>query len=305
MRLNNILIMGIVSMSIMGTANAAIYGTLKTEIETKSKAAEVVLAQGEEALVDEAVLTLQKGELVKIVAKQEDEYIIEIDEEIKQAVDSEAIDLVGKLTYTAADDTRLRQEASPEADIIDFLKRGELILVLERQDDFYKVKTQDKEGYIYKTQLDETGLSSLPYFKTEAEAVSTESGRVKAESTYIGEEVVDYARQFLGGRYVFGGNSLTRGVDCSGFTQQIMKRFGVQIERSSRAQFASNGYKVSEKELLPGDLVFYGSNGKTIDHVAIYAGNGQIIHASDAKSGIKMSALYYGKPIIGMKRVLS
>lgn len=293
--------MGIVSMSFMGTANAAVYGTLNSDTEAKL----FWEANGdlEEVAREERVIPLEKGELVKIVAKQDEAYIIEVDENIQKIISMEDVDLVGKLVYTTTDDTKLREEASPTADIIGFFEKGHMVLVLERQDDFYKVKTQDQEGYIYKSQLEEEGLESLPFTKTEA-VVSKAELQVKGVASDRGREVVEYAKRFLGGRYVYGGNSLTRGVDCSGFTQQIMKYFGVNIERSSRAQYASNGYKISEKDLMPGDLVFYGSNGRTIDHVAIYAGNGQIIHASDARSGIKMSALRYGKPLIGIKRVL-
>lgn len=277
MRLKKILIMGIVSMSMVGTANAAVYGTLKSEDQTDT---------------------------IKIIAQQEESYIVAIHEDIQATVPIEDVELLGKLSYTTAEETKLREEASPTADIIGFFEEEQLVLVIERQDDFYKVRTENQEGYIYKSQLQEDGLAELPYTKTEWVEVKEQIEESKQEQ-YIGEEVVSYAKQFLGGRYVYGGNSLTNGVDCSGFTQQVMKHFGVNIQRSSRTQYASNGYKVSEQDLLPGDLVFYGSNGRTIDHVAIYAGNGQIIHASDAKTGIKMSDLRYGKPLIGIKRVLN
>ncbi len=121
--------------------------------------------------------------------------------------------------------------------------------------------------------------------------------------TSKGEEIVALAKKYIGGKYVYGGTSLETGVDCSGFTQQIMKKNGISIERTSRGQYATNGIKVSVSDVKPGDLVFYGKNGVTVDHVAIYAGDNKIIHASDSKSGIKMSNLYYGKPIIGVKRV--
>ena len=302
MRLNKILIMGIVSLSVIGTANAAVYGTLSSDVEARVLQ-DITVLEAEE-LSEDTLIPLEKGELVRIIAKQEEEYIIESDENIQKVISIEDIDLVGKLAYTTAAETKLREQASPGADIIGFFDKGQLVLVLERQDDFYKIKVNHQEGYIYKSQLEEEGLDVLPYSKTDYVAQKA-ALQVKGQEAYIGEEVVAYAKKFLGGRYVYGGNSLTGGVDCSGFTQQIMKHFGVSITRSSRAQYASNGYRVSENDLLPGDLVFYGSNGRTIDHVAIYAGNGQIIHASDARTGIKMSALRYGKPLIGIKRVLS
>ena len=291
MRLNKLLIMGIVSMSLMGTANAAVYGTLKTDVDTG-------------IISKDTMMALQKGELVKIVEKQDKEYIIAFEDNVQQAVKIEDIKLVGNLTFTLTENTKLREKAKPTADIINFLQDGDLVLVEERQDDFYKVKVNNQEGYIYKGQISEKGLEDLTYTKSVPVVIKKES-QVKGITTSVGSEVATYAKRYVGGRYVYGGNSLTNGVDCSGFTQQIMKRFGVSIARSSRAQYASSGSKVSAKEILPGDLVYYGSNGKSIDHTAIYIGNGQIVHASDARSGIKVSKLYYGKPLIGIKRVLN
>lgn len=106
--------------------------------------------------------------------------------------------------------------------------------------------------------------------------------------------------------YVYGGNNLSAGggVDCSGFTQQVFKHFGISLNRSSSAQY-NNGTRISKSELRPGDLVFFGRSG--ISHVAIYIGNGQIVHASTAKTGIKISNLNQHSqynPYIGAVRVL-
>lgn len=200
----------------------------------------------------------------------------------------------GTYTVTIVEDTKLREAASPTADIIKFLNENVTVEVLEKYGDFYKVEANGIQGYIYKTQLDTTVLEDVK-----------ESVSVKEEitSTSKGEEIVALAKKYIGGKYVYGGTSLETGVDCSGFTQQIMKKNGISIERTSRGQYATNGVKVSVSDVKPGDLVFYGKNGVTVDHVAIYAGDNKIIHASDSKSGIKMSNLYYGKPIIGVKRV--
>ena len=135
-------------------------------------------------------------------------------------------------------------------------------------------------------------------------APSTNSSS-NSSSSSSGQAVVDYAMQFLGNPYVYGGNSLTNGVDCSGFTSQIMKRFGVSLNRSSSAQYANNGYHVSSDDLQKGDLVFYGYSG-SVSHVAIYIGGGQVIHANDERTGICISNAFpsRGKPYIGAKRVL-
>lgn len=113
-------------------------------------------------------------------------------------------------------------------------------------------------------------------------------------SSSSGSSVANYALQFVGNPYVYGGTSLTNGTDCSGFTMSVYKNFGVSINRTSRAQ-ASNGRAVSTDEVQPGDLIFY-KNGSTIGHVAIYIGNGQVVHASSRKTGIKVSNMNYRTP---------
>lgn len=206
----------------------------------------------------------------------------------------------GAISKVIVDEAKVRREPSPDSDIINFIKKDVPVFVIERIDNWYHIQIEGIDGYIYKEQLDQESLTLIPYIKTEVEEVVEEI----EEEVYVGEEVIGYAKQFLGNPYVYGGNSLTKGVDCSGFVQQVFKKFGIQLERSSRSQYASDGYKVSKNDLLPGDLVFYGYDGH-IDHVAIYAGNGEIVHASTPKTGITMGELYYGKPIIGIKRVIN
>lgn len=106
--------------------------------------------------------------------------------------------------------------------------------------------------------------------------------------------IVAYAKQFLGNKYVYGGTSLTNGTDCSGFTMRIFEHFGIDTGRSSRDQ-AANGREIALSEIQPGDLIFYAS-GSYINHVALYIGGGQIIHASNSKTGIVTSTAYYRTP---------
>lgn len=109
-------------------------------------------------------------------------------------------------------------------------------------------------------------------------------------------QLVNYALQFVGNRYVWGGTSLTNGVDCSGFTMRVMEKFGVSLPHYSGSQ-AQMGKKVSSANMQPGDLIFYaGSNGK-VNHVAIYIGNGRIVHAASRRSGIKTSTWNYRTPV--------
>ena len=120
-----------------------------------------------------------------------------------------------------------------------------------------------------------------------------------------GKEVVEFALKYVGNPYVYGGSSLTNGTDCSGFSSSVYKNFGINIQRSSRSQYASNGISVSKANLEPGDLVFYGYNG-SVSHVAIYMGDNKIVHASTPKTGICISPLEQrgGTPYIGAKRVI-
>lgn len=106
--------------------------------------------------------------------------------------------------------------------------------------------------------------------------------------------IVSYAMQFLGNPYVWGGTSLTNGTDCSGFTMGIYRHFGYYLPRTSAAQAAATR-SVSSSEVQVGDLFFYGSG--SVSHVALYIGGGQIIHASNARDGIKISSAYYRQPL--------
>ena len=109
------------------------------------------------------------------------------------------------------------------------------------------------------------------------------------------QKIVNYALQFLGNPYVWGGTSLTNGCDCSGFTMRVMEEFGVSLPHYSGSQ-AQLGKKVSSAEMRPGDLVFYSNSGGRINHVGIYIGNGQIVNAASRRSGIKISSWNYRTP---------
>lgn len=115
-----------------------------------------------------------------------------------------------------------------------------------------------------------------------------------SDSPSVASSIVSYAMQFLGNRYVYGGTSLTNGTDCSGFTMGVYRRFGYSLPRTSGAQAAATR-TVSPGSERVGDLFFYGSG--SVSHVALYIGNGQIIHASNRRDGIKISSAYYRKPI--------
>ncbi len=118
----------------------------------------------------------------------------------------------------------------------------------------------------------------------------------KAEKARVAERqrVVDYALQFVGNPYVYGGTSLTNGADCSGFVQSVFRDCGYSLPRVAASQ-AYSGTQKSMEELEAGDLLFYGYGGG-ITHVALYIGNNQIVHASTAATGIKVSEYNYQQP---------
>ena len=143
----------------------------------------------------------------------------------------------------------------------------------------------------------------------EAQRIAEEEARIAAEQARIaaeeaarqaelqakGQAVVEYAKQFLGNPYVYGGTSLTNGTDCSGFVRAIYAHFGISMPRSSY-YMRNSGYEVSYSEMMPGDVVCYSG------HVGIYAGNGKIVNAIDESRGIGMSNVNYTK-IITIRRM--
>lgn len=131
----------------------------------------------------------------------------------------------------------------------------------------------------------------------EAQAkVEAEAQAALEASAQRRQNLVNYSLQFVGGRYKAGGNDPHTGADCSGFTRYVMQHgAGVSLNRSSGSQ-ATQGRTVSADEMQPGDLIFYG-NGSRVNHVAMYIGNGQIVHASTYSTGIKISQWNYRTPI--------
>lgn len=136
----------------------------------------------------------------------------------------------------------------------------------------------------------------LQYKLNRAVTIHEESKKKSSSSSSSNRAagIVSYAMQFLGNPYVWGGTSLTNGTDCSGFTMGIYSHFGYYLPRTSAAQAAATR-SVSSSEVQVGDLFFYGSG--SVSHVALYIGGGQIIHASNARDGIKISSAYYRQPL--------
>ena len=123
----------------------------------------------------------------------------------------------------------------------------------------------------------------------------------ESSATGIREKIVNYALKFVGNPYVYGGTSLTNGADCSGFVQSVFRDCGISIPRDSRSQ-AAGGTTISVSDVKPGDLLFYSKGGR-INHVALYIGNGKVVHASTPKTGIKISSYNYRTPCKAVRYV--
>ena len=182
---------------------------------------------------------------------------------------------------------RVREKAAEDSAVLSLVGEGEDLVVEDTKDGWYKVEVDDQKGYISGDYVEVT--EKLPTASTVKEL---EYGEGYTDSRV---SLVQFALQFVGNRYVWGGTSLTNGIDCSGFTMQVYARYGIGLPHHAASQPAY-GTKISASEAKPGDLFFYGS-GNSIGHVGIYIGNGQIVHASNARTGIKISSAYYRTPI--------
>lgn len=198
-----------------------------------------------------------------------------------------ARELVQKKAKVTCDSLKVREEASTEAEVIMTVAKGEKLDVLEEDGEWVKVDLDGQEVYVFGEYVEVSEDLDTALTITEVlygEGVSD-----------VRVELCEYAKQFVGNPYVWGGTSLTKGADCSGFVLSVFAKFGVTLPHYSVSQ-SQEGTKVAIEDVLPGDLIFY-SNGKQINHVAIYIGNGQVIHASSPKTGIKISKYNYRTPV--------
>lgn len=186
-----------------------------------------------------------------------------------------------KVATVQADALRVRSEASTDSSILKVVRSDAQLEVLdESTEGWVEVKTADGEGYV---SSDYVTVEDTYLYAKEPNEYSGGSG------------VAEYALQFVGNPYKWGGTSLTNGADCSGFVMSVYANFGVSLPHSSSA-LRGVGRAVSYSEAQPGDIICYSG------HVAIYIGNGQIVHASNEKSGIKVSSATYNS-IITVRRI--
>ena len=199
-----------------------------------------------------------------------------------------AMDLAYSRAVIKGNAVNVRQEPSTDSQIITRVATGHELELIEELDEWVKCKLNTDEVYVAKEFVKVTeGLNT---------AMTMSQVKYGMEVSDVRVDLVEYAQQFLGNPYVWGGISLTKGADCSGFVLSIFKEYGHSLPHFSGAQ-SNEGTNISTSEVLPGDLLFYGSSASNISHVAIYIGGGQIVHASDPKSGIIISNMNYRTPV--------
>ena len=179
---------------------------------------------------------------------------------------------------------KVREQPNTDSIVITLIPEEEQLEVVEiMENGWIKFLLDDEEAYVSGEYVDvEERLEK---------AVTLTELKYGQGVSDVRVDLVQYAKQFVGNPYVWGGTSLTNGADCSGFTLSIYKKYGVSLPHHAASQ-AQLGTKVDYNSAQPGDLVFYAKNGR-INHVAIYIGNGQVIHASSPKTGIKISSWNY------------
>lgn len=198
---------------------------------------------------------------------------------------------IATVALIKADKLMVREEPNTECQILTKVAAGEEIEVSRVLDGWVEVNIDNEVGYVCAEYVQV--YDTLPKGVTMKE-LSYGDG---LSSTAV--DLIEYAKQFLGNPYVWGGTSLTNGADCSGFTMRIFEHFGYSLSRTSRTQ-AYDGRRIDLDSIKPGDLLFY-NHGSSIGHVAIYIGNGQIIHASTERTGIIIGNAYYATPACAVR----
>ena len=234
------------------------------------------------------------------------------------AAKQEALQVAQLMAIVSTDRLNARTEPNTDAPIWTQISNSERYSVMSQQDGWVQIALDETSAYVATEFVDvryalNEAIEFTPVEETpepETKAASSKggsgsksssnggSGSQKASSSGSSKraQIANYATQFLGNPYVWGGTSLTNGTDCSGFTMSVMAHFGVGLPHHSGSQ-AGAGRSISSSQMRPGDLIFYTNSGGTINHVALYIGGGRVCHASNARDGIKISTWNYRSPV--------
>lgn len=220
---------------------------------------------------------------------------------------------LNKTAYITSTGINFRKEPNTDSEILRVFVENAQITILSEEGEWYKIKYKDQEGYVIKTYVSDkkvqtTSRSSVTRTPTTTTTTATTEEAQTTKSTTStttkntsstsnsssnkGQEIANYAKQFVGCKYVYGGSSPSKGFDCSGLTMYVYSKFGVGLSHSATAQ-SKVGTKISKANLQPGDLVFFTDyrTNKGIGHVGIYIGSNKFVHASTEKTGVIISNL--------------
>ncbi len=182
----------------------------------------------------------------------------------------------------------VRTEPSEDSEILTRVAEGEELEVIEILDGWVKCRLNTDEVYVSAAYVEVVnGLNT---------AITITQFKYGMDVSDVRVDLCEYALEFVGNPYVWGGTSLTKGADCSGFVLSIYKKYGIELPHYSGSQ-SNCGTEISYKNAQPGDLLFYGTSKSAISHVAIYLGDGKIVHANDEKTGIIVSNAYFRTPV--------
>lgn len=261
----------------------------------------------------------------KITGYVKSEYIL-----TGQQAEDKAMQVAKLMAIANTDGVNVRSEPNTESSIWTQIASSEKFLVASQQDGWVEIELDDSTAFISSDYVDvKYGLNEAIPYTPVVEAPAKGNGSTGSSKPSGGTtskpgkggsskpsggsandgaagssagsvsskraQIANYAVQFVGNPYVWGGTSLTNGADCSGFTMSVMAHFGVSLPHSSSAQ-AGCGKSIKSSQMRPGDLVFYSGSGGGINHVALYIGNGQVVHASSKRTGIKISSWNYRSP---------
>ena len=242
-----------------------------------------------------------------------------------EAANEMAKEVGRRIAIVTTDTLNVRKKPTTESSILGQVPRDEELTVTDRAGGWVQIKIEEGYGYV----SEEYVTLSIEFVKAESReeekarlqkeeeerqkarraqaereaqkaAQATQNQEVPAPvitgDSSLGQQVADYALQFVGNKYVYGGTSLTNGADCSGFTLAVYANFGVSLPHSAKAQNKKGTNVGSIENAIPGDLVYYSG------HIGIYIGNGKIVHASNPRKGIIISEATYDR-ILGVRRI--
>lgn len=309
-------------------ANVTNYVNVRTEPNTDS----AVVGK----MYDDSV-----AQILSVVGEGEEEWFQVISGNVEGYIKSEYFiygeeaaaiidEYVTRYVVVKADRLNVRAEPDISAARIGYKNFGEKAKLIERGEEWSKILyATEKEGYVFNEYI--TIEEHFTYAKSmeeeqkeleaqrllqqralEEEGVSPENTTVRvtppptdyANVSELRTAIVNYAMQYLGNRYISGGQSLEKGTDCSGFTCYTYAVFGYSLSRTPQGQWGSNGRNITVEEAQPGDIVCYASNGSRCSHVALYIGDGKIIHSANSRKGVIISDIYYDNTFIGIKNVI-